>query len=61
MRCRAALVVGAHANVGGGYAGDLLVQIPLKWFIAKATALGHKLRWDVDIDQANVVPRISDS
>ena len=32
--------VGAHANVGGGYASDPLAQRPLKWLMDKAGALG---------------------
>ncbi|RWF67349.1 DUF2235 domain-containing protein [Mesorhizobium sp.] len=53
--------VGAHANVGGGYPSDLLAQIPLKWLMSKAAALGLKFRSDVELDQASVVPPVADS
>jgi Uncharacterized alpha/beta hydrolase domain (DUF2235) len=32
--------VGAHANVGGGYANDALAQIPLRWLADHAETLG---------------------
>lgn len=34
--------VGAHANVGGGYAHDALPNIPLQWLQDKAAACGLK-------------------
>ncbi|MGM4886651.1 DUF2235 domain-containing protein [Tardiphaga sp. 20_F10_N6_6] len=40
--------VGAHANVGGGYASDLLAQEPLAWMMKKAAAKGLSFRQDVD-------------
>ena len=36
--------VGAHANVGGGYASDVLAQPSLSWLIVKAIELGLKFR-----------------
>ena len=42
--------VGAHANVGGGYEGDLLPQRPLKWMMDKAALHGLTFRRDVDLD-----------
>ena len=36
--------VGAHANVGGGYRGDLLPQLPLKWIQSKAVLAGLNFR-----------------
>jgi uncharacterized protein (DUF2235 family) len=42
--------VGAHANVGGGYANDLLAQIPLSWLMNKAVSLGLVFRDSVVID-----------
>ena len=36
--------VGAHANVGGGYASDILAQPPLEWLMGKAAALGLQFR-----------------
>jgi uncharacterized protein (DUF2235 family) len=42
--------VGAHANVGGGYASDLLAQPPLRWIIKKASVYGLSFRTDVELD-----------
>lgn len=53
--------VGAHANVGGGYASDLLAQIPLRWIMKKASLHGLAFRNDVDIDGEVVTAPISDS
>ncbi len=36
--------VGAHANVGGGYASDALAQGPLVWIMEKAQAVGLTVR-----------------
>jgi uncharacterized protein (DUF2235 family) len=53
--------VGAHANVGGGYASDVLAQIPLRWIMKKASVHGLTFRNDVDIDgDVNTAP-INDS
>ncbi|MFC4761841.1 DUF2235 domain-containing protein [Dyella koreensis] len=35
---------GAHANVGGGYANDILAQRPLMWLMEKAKARGLVFR-----------------
>ncbi|MGY3138339.1 hypothetical protein ACVWZM_009021 [Bradyrhizobium sp. USDA 4501] len=53
--------VGAHANVGGGYASDPLAQRPLKWLMDKAAGLGLAFRDQVVIDTAQVVPPVTDS
>ena len=53
--------VGAHANVGGGYASDLLAQIPLRWIMKKASLHGLTFRNDVDIDGDVVTAPITDS
>jgi uncharacterized protein (DUF2235 family) len=53
--------VGAHANVGGGYASDPLAQRPLKWLMEKAAALGLLFREPVVVDVAQVTPPITDS
>jgi uncharacterized protein (DUF2235 family) len=53
--------VGAHANVGGGYASDALAQRPLKWLMDKAAGLGLIFREQVVIDTAQVVPPVTDS
>ena len=42
--------VGAHANVGGGYEGDLLAQAPLRWLMQKAQAHGLSFRSEVVLD-----------
>ena len=36
--------VGAHANVGGGYASDILAQPPLQWLMGKALGLDLQFR-----------------
>ena len=53
--------VGAHANVGGGYASDPLSQRPLKWLMDKAAGLGLLFRDQVVIDTTQVAPLINDS
>jgi uncharacterized protein (DUF2235 family) len=53
--------VGAHANVGGGCESDLLAQLPLRWMMAKASALGLAFRSDVALDGDMVIAPISDS
>jgi uncharacterized protein (DUF2235 family) len=53
--------VGAHANVGGGYASDPLAQRPLKWLMEKAAASGLVFRDQVVIDAGQVAPPVADS
>jgi uncharacterized protein (DUF2235 family) len=53
--------VGAHANVGGGYASDPLAQRPLKWLMDKAAVRGLVFRDQVMIDTAQVAPPVTDS
>jgi uncharacterized protein (DUF2235 family) len=53
--------VGAHANVGGGYASDLLAQIPLRWIMKKASPHGLTFRNDVEIDGNVLTAEITDS
>jgi uncharacterized protein (DUF2235 family) len=53
--------VGAHGNVGGGYASDPLAQRPLKWLMDKAGALGLVFRDQVAIDYSQVAPTVTDS
>jgi uncharacterized protein (DUF2235 family) len=53
--------VGAHANVGGGYASDPLAQRPLKWLMDRAAGFGLVFRDQVVIDTAQVVPPVTDS
>lgn len=53
--------VGAHANIGGGYPSDVLAQLPLKWLMDKASAIGLKFRKPLDLDKTSSVPAINDS
>ncbi|GLQ90263.1 DUF2235 domain-containing protein [Dyella flagellata] len=53
--------VGAHANVGGGYADDLLAQRPLKWLMDKAKAKGLQFKSDISIDGGACEAPINDS
>lgn len=53
--------VGAHANVGGGYASDPLAQRPLKWLMEKAAGLGLVFRSEVSLDVSQVAPPVKDS
>ena len=53
--------VGAHANVGGGYASDPLAQRPLKWLMDKAAGLGLVFRDQVVIDVSQVMPPVTNS
>ena len=53
--------VGAHANVGGGYASDILAQAPLKWLMDKAAALGLMFRAGFSTDPADPKAPIADS
>lgn len=53
--------VGAHANVGGGYANDLLAQIPLKWLMSKAVAHGLVFTDDVQLDGDESTCEVRDS
>src|SRR5262245_7735293 len=53
--------VGAHANVGGGYEGDLLAQAPLRWMMQKAEAHGLSFRSEVALDGEALKAPIIDS
>jgi hypothetical protein len=53
--------VGAHANVGGGCQSDLLAQVPLRWMMTKASALGLGFRGDVALDGDAAEAPIADS
>lgn len=52
---------GNHGNIGGGYAGDVLVQVPLRWIISKAERLGFAFRQEVELDPDQHIARIRDS
>jgi len=53
--------VGAHANVGGGYATDLLPQAPLQWIMKKAQSQGLAFRSEVDLDGDALTAPLADS
>ncbi|MEK9285397.1 DUF2235 domain-containing protein [Bradyrhizobium sp. ISRA442] len=53
--------VGAHANVGGGYATDLLPQAPLRWIMKKAESQGLAFRSEVDLDGDGLSAPLADS
>lgn len=53
--------VGAHADVGGGYANGLLAQIPLRWLMHKAQAHGLTFKKMVAIDGDQNHANIHDS
>jgi hypothetical protein len=53
--------VGAHANVGGGYEGDLLAQAPLRWMMQKAELHGLSFRSEVALDGDALKAPIIDS
>jgi hypothetical protein len=53
--------VGAHANVGGGYANDVLAQPPLEWLMGKAAALGLQFRNTYVPDGQSPMSPIADS
>ena len=53
--------VGAHANVGGGYANDSLYEQPLKWMAEKASLCGLTFSKSVKIDGELDNARITDS
>lgn len=53
--------VGAHANVGGGCPDDLLPQVPLRWLMTKAHALGFAFRFEIELDGREHLGPISDS
>jgi uncharacterized protein (DUF2235 family) len=53
--------VGAHANVGGGYADDILAQRPLNWLLQKATARGLILKDGASADADGQEGRINNS
>jgi len=53
--------LGAHADVGGGYANGLLAQLPLKWIMSKAALHGLAFDDEVVIDGAESEATIHDS
>jgi uncharacterized protein (DUF2235 family) len=53
--------VGAHANVGGGYASDLLPQTPLRWMMSRASRLGLSFREEIQLDDDGAASPVTDS
>jgi uncharacterized protein (DUF2235 family) len=53
--------VGAHANVGGGYASDILAQPALKWLMDKAAVHGLGLKSGIGMDALDTKAPIADS
>ena len=53
--------VGAHANVGGGYPTDLLLQAPLRWMMEKAESKGLSFRAKAEPDGDALKEPIADS
>jgi uncharacterized protein (DUF2235 family) len=53
--------VGAHADVGGGYANGLLAQVPLQWLMGKAREHGLIFKDTVVIDGDESGAAIHDS
>jgi uncharacterized protein (DUF2235 family) len=53
--------VGAHANVGGGYPDDPLLNAPLRWMQDKAEAAGLKLRAKAETGPQDHLARVNDS
>lgn len=53
--------VGAHANVGGGYASDVLAQAPLAWLMEKARQTGLAFRTDFVPEKLDPFASITDS
>jgi hypothetical protein len=53
--------VGAHANVGGGYVGDPLPDVPLKWMMNKAALCGLSFSKPLVINGGTGTSPITDS
>jgi uncharacterized protein (DUF2235 family) len=53
--------IGTHGNVGGGYPSDTSAQVPLKWLMDKAAALGLRFRPDFQMDRTDHMAPIPDS
>jgi hypothetical protein len=52
---------GAHANVGGGYASDVLAQAPPRWLMEKAAACGLRFRSHFATDAPDLTALPTDS
>ena len=52
---------GSHSNVGGGNYSDLAAQIPLRWLMSKAQALGLAFRQQVAVDESAYTAELYDS
>lgn len=59
--CEQRWFVGAHGNVGGGYASDVLAQLPFLWLLRKAEKLGLHLRDEAELDGNLGAASVADS
>ena len=53
--------IGAHANIGGGYANDALPNLPLGWLSRKAEKCGLRLKGGIAIGADDYLAPITDS
>lgn len=53
--------IGAHDNVGGGCANDVLARIPLRWMMKKAGQLGLTFKSDVEVETDAALGAVLDS
>ncbi len=53
--------IGAHSNVGGGYASDPLGLIPLHWMQQKAISANLKFKREVTLDGDEYLAPVADS
>lgn len=49
-KCEQRWFAGAHGNIGGGYANDVLAQIPFRWLMRKASSLGLSFKDEAELD-----------
>ena len=59
--CEQRWFAGAHGNIGGGYANDVLAQLPFRWLLLKATRLGLRFRNEAELDGKLVNASVRDS
>lgn len=59
--CEQRWFAGAHGNVGGGYANDVLAQLPFRWLLRKAEGLGLQFRNEAELDGNLSKAAIADS
>ncbi|MEX2166043.1 MAG: DUF2235 domain-containing protein [Methyloceanibacter sp.] len=59
--CEQRWFVGAHGNIGGGYASDVLAQLPFRWLLHKAAKLGLEFRNEAELDGELAAASVIDS